>query len=1013
MEKTRSDASSKKNSVVRKPAKELTPRKTGQPEVSPAPLETVPFQIFPIVGIGASAGGLAAIEAFLTAMPSATEKGIAFVIVQHLSPDHKSILTELLKRCTQMGVFEAEDGMEIKPNCTYIIPPNRDMALLGGKLQLFELNSPRGVRHPIDFFFRSLAADQHERSICIVLSGTGSDGTLGVRAVKGEGGMAMAQTPESTEFDGMPRSAIATGLVDYVSRPAEMPAQLIAYANLIANRSLTFLSAPQQSKDTLAKIAVLLRAQTGHDFSQYKETTIIRRVERRMALHQIERIADYLRYMQQNSGEVSALFRDLLIGVTSFFRDAEAFVALENVAIPQMIKSASACGTLRVWVCGCSTGEEAYSVAILIQEQLERLQQVCRVQIFATDVDHHATDQARAGVFPASIAADVSSERLARFFKQDAGGFYRIEKVIRDQLVFSEQDVLKDPPFSKLNFISCRNLLIYLSADVQKRLIPLFHYALNPGGILFLGSAETVGDHHLLFDVLDRKTKLYCRKSDGSGDLRPQLGGLVSLSLDPGPSYMPASKAVRPRKVNFRELTERALLNHFTSAAILVNGRGEILYFHGRTGNYLEPAPGDAASNVLAMAREGLRRDLTAALHRVVAKREPIYVNGLQVKANGHHVMVNLSILPAGVSAPELPDLFLVILEERPQQDLPQPSLAADVSGVGAGSEGRITALEQKLREKDEYIRTMVEEMETSSEELKSSNEELQSVNEEMQSANEELETSREELQSVNEELATVNAELQQKVADLSRANNDMNNLLAGTGVGTLFVDHQLRIARFTPSITHIINFIETDVGRPLADIVSNIVGYDHLLADTQAVLDTLVPVELEVQTKAGSWYLLAVRPYRTLENVIEGAVITFVDITKRKFAEQALVETDRFRHAAQIETVGIAFFQIDGALTSANEAFLHMINYSHEDLEAGKIVWDLITPPEWRPHHLKAMEDLKTTGRTTPYEREYLRKDGSRGAGLFASWRLPEGEAVVYVIGVAPDMFHPPATFP
>jgi two-component system CheB/CheR fusion protein len=952
---------------------------------------------FPIVGIGASAGGFAAIEAFLRAMSPEAQTAIALVIVQHLSPDHVSILAELLNRFTQMTVSEAEDGVEIKPGCAYIIPPNREMAVQGGRLQLFELTSLHRVRHSIDFFFRSLAADQRERSICVILSGTGSDGTLGLRAVKGEGGMVMAQTPESTEFDGMPSSAIATGFVDLVLPPAEMPAHLMAYATRIAQRSdLPAALAPPQTKESLAKITILLRTRTGHDFSQYKESTVARRIERRMALHQIEQMTDYVRFLQQNKGEVNALFSDLLIGVTSFFRDGEAFAALERIALPQLMKTASAQGVIRAWVCGCSTGEEAYSIAILIREHLDRAQAACKVQIFATDLDRQATQQARSGIFPASIAADVSSERLSRFFTMEQNGSYRVQKSIRDLLIFSEQDVLKDPPFSKLDLISCRNLLIYLNADVQKRLIPLFHYALNAGGILFLGSAESIGERTPVFEVIDRQAKLYGKKRDGAPASLP-FSEFMTSSPHLRPQAALASAGAPLAKSNYKALTERTLLNHFTSAAVLVDERGEILYFHGRTGNYLEPAQGEAASNVLAMAREGLRRDVVSALHRVVTKGETVQVGGVRVKNNGHSVTVKLTIIPARVAVPENSDLFLVVLEET-HGKAPTPRAAPASDG---SSRTRITELEHELRSREDYIQTIVEEMEASSEELKSSNEEMQSVNEEMQSANEELETSREELQSVNEELVTVNTALQQKVADLSRTNNDMNNLLAGTGVGTLFVDHDLRITRFTPSITQVINLIESDKGRPLADIVANLVGYSRLLTDVRTVLDTLVAVETEVESQAGAWFLLSIRPYRTLDNVIEGAVITFVDVTKRKFAEQALAEAERFQHAAQIETVGIAFFPIDGTFTSANEAFLNMMGYDGKDLEEGKLTWEIIMPAEWLPMHLKMLDDLRTTGRTVPTERQYRRKNGTIGTALFAAWLLRNHEAVVYAIGV------------
>jgi two-component system CheB/CheR fusion protein len=478
---------------------------------------------FPIVGIGASAGGLAAFEAFFSAMPADVDPGMAFVLVQHLAPDHKSILTDLIKRYTRMQVYEVEDGMEVRPNCTYIIPPNRDMAFLHGRLYLSEPQIFRGLRLPIDFFFRSLAQDQRERAICIVLSGTGSDGTQGLRAVKGEGGLVMAQNPESTEYDGMPRSAIATGLVDFILPAAEMPAQLIAFVARAFGKTARPVSPPEpKAESALKKIFILLRAQTGHDFSQYKPSTINRRIERRMAVHQIERLDGYLHYLQQTSAEVEALFRDLLIGVTNFFRDPEAFAAIEKQIIPRLFAGKPTGKMIRVWIPGCSTGEEAYSLGILLQEHLETRKQSFKVQVFATDMDRQAIITARAGLYSASIVADVTPERLARFFVQEPdGSAYRVHKGIRDLLVFSEQDVIKDPPFSKLDLVSCRNLLIYMGGDLQRKIIPLFHYALNPGGFLFLGTSETVGEFSDLFAALDRKWKLYQRKEEFPGRRGP------------------------------------------------------------------------------------------------------------------------------------------------------------------------------------------------------------------------------------------------------------------------------------------------------------------------------------------------------------------------------------------------------------------------------------------------------------------------------------------------------------
>jgi len=914
---------------------------------------------FPIVGIGASAGGLAAFEAFFSAMPAWGDPGMAFVLVQHLAPDHKSILSELVKRYTRMQVREVEDGMAVRPNCTYIIPPNRDMAFLDGTLQLMEPATPRGWRLPIDFFFRSLAQDQRERAICIVLSGTGSDGTQGVRSVKGEGGMVMAQNPESTEFDGMPRSAIGTGLVDYVLPPAEMPAQLIAYvAHAFGKPPLSAPPQAPQSENALKKIFVLLRAQIGHDFSQYKRNTIHRRVERRMSVHQIDRLDQYVRYLQQTPIEVEALFRDLLIGVTHFFRDAEAFGALQQEAVPRILAGKANDAVIRVWTPGCSTGEEAYSIAILLQEQMELLKQSCKVLIFGTDIDRAAIEQARAGVYPANIAADVSPERLARFFTHESdGGAYHVHKSIRDMLVFSEQDVIKDPPFSKLDLISCRNLLIYMGGDLQKRLLSLFHYALNPGGTLLLGTSESVGELAHLFATVDRKAKLYQRKDELPGARLP--GAVSFLAPSPEDASRPRPTARRgDGKFPLRELAERALLRQYAPAGALVSEHGDILYLHGRTGQYLEPAPGDAGMNILRMAREGLRRDLTTALHQTVALKEPVRRSGVRVKTNGDFATINLAVhpVPADPDAGVAAGLFLVIFEDTRPADPARPARGAAAvtspeSGEGAtDAEKSIAALKRELRTKEEYLKTSNEELETSNEELKSSNEEMQSVNEELQSTNEELETSKEELQSVNEELATVNAELQTKVTDLSRANNDMNNLLSGTGIGTIFVDHQLRIQRFTPAVTQVINLIPTDVGRPVGHVVSNLIGYDRLVADVQAVLDTLAPMEAEVQTQAGQAFQLHIRPYRTLDNVIEGAVITFVDITDRLRAREAVRESESLRRLAVVmrDAFDAVIVQdLEGRILAWNPGAARMYGWSEVEAMA-KNIRDLIPEHEW-----------------------------------------------------------------
>ena len=1005
------------------PANEPTP----PPEAEPTGAR------FPVVGIGASAGGLAAFEAFFSAMPVGADPGMAFVLVQHLAPDHKSILSDLIRRYTRMQVFEVEDGMVVRPNCAYIIRPNCDMAFLNGALQLLEPAAPRGQRLPIDFFFRSLAQDQHERAIGIVLSGTGSDGSQGVRAIKGAGGMVMVQNAASTEFDGMPRSAIATGLVDYQLPPAEMPAQLIAYVRHAFGKLPRAAGASVLRIDqALKKIFVLLRAQVGHDFSQYKPSTIHRRIERRLAVHQIAGIDDYVKYLQQTPAEVDSLFRDLLIGVTHFFRDTEAFEVLQEEVIPQLFTGKPPGSAVRVWTAGCSTGEEAYSIAILLVEHMEAVKANYTIQLFATDIDSRAIATARAGLYPTSIAADVSIERLARFFSLEADrSAYRIHKSIRDLLIFSEQDIIKDPPFSRLDLISCRNLLIYMGPELQKKLIPLFHYALKPEGMLFLGTSEGLGEFESMYGVIDRKSKLYQRRTDSQSREGGATGGLLAPmrvlepASQPG-ARKPPARAIRP---SLREVTEQALLLQAPPAAALVNAQGDILYLHGRSGIFLEPAPGEVGIyNILKMAREGLRPGLSTALKQAVAGNAVVRAQHLRVKTNGHHILVNLSIRPvaahraagaadpadtAAAAASIEPSLYLVTLEEAPPaepgQAVPaQLRAGPDANGAHADTRAdshadaaaRIAALTQELHAKDEFLQSTHEELESANEELKSSNEEMQSVNEELQSTNEELETSKEELQSVNEELATVNTELQTKVADLSRANNDMNNLLAGTGIGTVFVDHQLRILRFTPAASKIINLILSDVGRPVAHIVSNLVGYDRLVADTRAMLDSLIPKELEVQTQSGQWYTMRIQAYRTLDNVIEGAVISFVEIT-------ALVKSrDDLRRSNGLQRLGVALHDasdaitvqdLDGRILAWNPGAVRLYGWS-ETQALSMNVRDRI-PAALRGQALARLAQLSQAKILEPYRTQRLAQDGAVIDVSMVSTALVNEAGLMYAI--------------
>lgn len=909
-------------------------------------------QKFPVVGIGASAGGLAAFEAFFTGMPKDKEPDMTFVLIQHLAPDHKSILTEIIERYTNLPVFEVEDGMFIKPNCIYIIPPNKNMALINGSLQLFEFPSPRGQNMPIDYFFRSLAADQKERAICIVLSGTGSDGTLGLRAIKDEGGIALAQRIDSAEYDGMPSSAIATGLVDYQLAPDEMVKNLVSYvshASWIADHPVD--THVLNNENLLKKIFLLIRNQRGHDFSKYKPSMINRRIERRLAVNQIENMADYIKFLQQTPAEIEVLLNDMLIGVTSFFRDKDAFEKLEKEIIPKLFEGKPENSTIRIWCAGCSTGEEAYSIAILLREHLEKLKMRYNVQIFATDIDRQAIAIARSGIYPSSVVEELSSERIERFFISEPGNSsYRISKSIREMLIFSEQSIIKDPPFSRLDLISCRNLMIYLSSELQKKLIPLFHYALRPNGILFLGVSETVGNFEMLFEVVDRKLKFYRRKEDAQGIQRSIPSQILEapVSKEEVGNVAGVKTDYRP-KPTLREITEQAILKENPVSGILVNENGDTLYIHGRTGMFLEPSQGEVGvSNVLKMAREGLRRELKNALKNCIEKNETVRLHEINVRTNGHFSKVNLTVKPVriGTISTKKRTLYIILLEEAKVQTKEQAiNRKAEVNEAHptVESEAYIEELKTELRLKDEYLQAANEELETSNEELKSSVEEMQSVNEELQSTNEELETSKEELQSINEELTTVNSELQVKVHDLSQVSNDMNNLLSGTNIATIFLDHQQNILRFTPTANKIINLIKSDIGRPVSHIASNLVEYNQLTVDVKTVLDTLILKNVVVQTLDGNWYEMIIQPYRTIDNVIEGVVLTFVDITEAKTAKDKLAVSEmRYRTLFETAQEGILILDgMSGKIKDVNPFLIKLLGYPEEKL-LEKQIWDI-----------------------------------------------------------------------
>ena len=836
---------------------------------------------FPIVGIGASAGGLEALEQFLARVPPGS--GMAFVIVQHLDPTRKGIMPELLQRATGMKVIQVKNRTPVREDCVYVIPPNKDMSILHGVLHLLAPASPRGLRLPIDIFLRSLALDQQERSVGVILSGMGSDGTLGLRAIKEKAGVALVQEPATAKFDSMPRSAIDAGLADIVAPAGELPGKILAYLQRKPLIARTELVMEDKTQSALEKVIVLLRDHTGNDFSLYKRNTLYRRIERRMGIHQITKMAGYVRYLQENSQELDLLFKELLIGVTNFFRDPAVWEELRTKVIPALLTSRSPGHALRAWVPGCSTGEEAYTLAMVFREAVEALKPKASfvLQIFATDLDRDAIDKARHGVFPPNITTDVSAERLKRFFTKEDHG-YRVRLEIREMVIFAPQNIIMDPPFTKLDLLSCRNLLIYLTAEVQKKLMPLFHYSLTPGGLLLLGSAETVGSSTDLFASVSAKARIFKRTETVQRPVQVEF----PASFKVGKPFGPESAQPAKTSVSLQSLADQLILRSYAPPTVLTNDKGDIFYISGRTGKYLEPAAGKANWNLFAMAREGLRYELATAFPKALKQKESVLLHALKVGTDGGTQCVDVSVQRLDEPGP-LHGLVIILFTDV--------AMAADThSSKTPAQNARLTASERELQRVRAEARITHEEMQTSQEEIRSANEELQSTNEELQSTNEELTTSKEEMQSLNEELQTVNAELQAKLQELSSSSNDMKNLLDSTDIATLFLDRHLNVRRFTHQATKIIKLIPSDVGRPITDLVSDL-DDPALAADAREVLRSLVPKEKPVSAPDGRWFTVRIMPYRTLDDRIDGVVITFADITVAKTLEAKLRE----KHAA------------------------------------------------------------------------------------------------------------------
>jgi len=865
--------------AAQKATEKLTEALLADPEES----EDAQEGTFPIVGIGASAGGLEAFTEMLQALPNDT--GMAFVFVQHLDPKHVSILTELLQRHTKMPVQDATEGTQVEPNHVYVIPRNKHMGIAGGVLTLSPRISSPVPHMPIDPFLRSLAADQKSKSIGVILSGNASDGTLGMLAVKAAGGITFAQSSETAKYDGMPRSAVAAGCIDFVLSPKDIALELY---RLGRHPYISPLDQPGErgaspaAVESIGRILALLRTATGVDFTYYKASTIRRRILRLMALRREDKFDRYIGRLRNDDAELHALYEDILINVTEFFRDPEVFDQLKAIVFPKIIDSREGSRSIRIWVPGCSSGEEVYSIAIVLLEYLGEHGLDANVQIFGTDVSEVALDRARSGTYPPSALQDVSEERLRRFFaKVDSN--YQISKRIREMCVFAKQNLIKDPPFSKLDLISCRNVLIYLAQVLQKRIIPVFHYALKPNGFLLLGSSETIGPYSALFSAEDRKAKIYKRRA---GTARAGLEFPIQ-ELPPGePSVR--SQAGDWNDAELLREADRIVIGKYGPAGVVVDKDLNILQFRGHASLYLEPSPGVASLNLLRMAREGLSGELQSAMRRAQHEDKPVSRKGIRIRRNSGFVEVNIEIVPLqkGDHEPH----YLILFEEAHKEPEHPSETKSKLKPKQAPLERENSQLRQELSSAKEYLQSVIEEHESANEELRSANEEIQSSNEELQSANEELETAKEELQSTNEELNTVNEELQTRNLQLAQAGNDLLNLLSNVNIPVIMLGNDLRIRRFTPVSQRLLNLIPADVGRPLSDInlSLNVPRLDRLVME---VIDSLSPRAMEVRDLSGRPYSLRIRPYRTEDNKIDGAVLVLVDLDSGRVGAESVAE--------------------------------------------------------------------------------------------------------------------------
>jgi two-component system CheB/CheR fusion protein len=941
--------------------------------------QTLPSQAnFPIVGIGASAGGLNALREFFEALPAHTS--MAFVVVVHLAPDHESNLASLLQKVTEMPVLEVTSATPIQPDHVYLIAPSLELTMVDDYLRVAPKRAEEGTRAAIDLFLRTLAEVHRERAVGIVLSGAGSDGSIGLSRVKEMGGITLAQDPVEAEYDSMPRSAMATGMIDFVLTAAEMPQRLMDI--WLTTKQIRLPAAGDDERDedgtdesaerALREIMVILRTRTGHDFRHYKRATVLRRIERRLQVNGITDLQAYRDHLHLHQEETQALLQDMLISVTNFFRDKEAFDMLERDVLPQIFDGRGEQERIRVWSVGCATGEEAYSLAMLLQERSLKVPERVSFQVFATDIDERAISFARTGLYPDSILADVTPARVRQFFTKDAA-HYRIKKELREHMLFAHHNVLSDPPFSRLDLICCRNLLIYLDREAQIEILKMFHFALRPGGVLFLGSSESADSVSSMFSVIDKRNRIYRANMAVRGDTP------MPVAISGTTSSRPVVATVQPpgrRRLSFGDLHQR-LVEQYAPPSVLVSRESEIVHLSDRAGRFLQYSGGEPSHNIVAAVRPELRLELRTAIYQALHTNRSVEARRVRIERDSRSYFVNMTARP--VHDPEANADFVLVLFDEVEDSMG----GAETVSADAQKDPIISQLERELQRTKDQLQSTIEQSETSTEELKASNEELQAINEELRSATEELETSKEELQSINEELTTVNAELKSKVEETGKINDDLQNLIAANDIGTIFVDRNICIKRYTPRATDVFSIIPSDIGRSLLDITHRL-EYDKLADDAAEAFDSLRLIERELKSNDGRWYLARFVPYRTTEDRIDGAVLSFIDITGRRQAEDRLREGERrMRIVAEgTKDYAIITFDDEGLITSWNAGAERIFGYTETEMIGQPA--DLLSTEEDRALNVAQREfaEARLNGRTDE-ERWHVRKDGTR---FFAS---------------------------